>query len=545
MSSNEFKIRDAEGTVLFDEITVNGRSFPKGHKLSADDIKFLNEAGIKHISALKAGEGETGFDLALGIVGTKLAGADVAYILDNRGILKFAALRDGIFMASEERIAKFNRMSEVFILNTIVPYSAVKEGDVIARLEMVPPQLPQEEIDAISMKLSGNLPLLSIVPNRPRKTALIYSRFYNTAKETAHFTRQVKKLVKKFANFNLDFSGEYYADHSAEAVADAVEQAVGAGFELIFVIPGLRSATENDTIPLAVKSFADEFIACRVAEINASDMYLGEKRGSRIICLPYNYDAVTSGIIDEMILRVMVNDKLLPSDFAWPHNIPLSAHEQLDDSEKLMLQSHAGTAPAKNKARIAVVILAAGTSTRTKRNKLLVPSAGEMPLFMNSIRAAIASEGSPVFVITGYQHEELEEYLDGLDINIVYNPAYRQGIKTSINLGLKLVPSQCDGAILLPADMPNITVGHLNKLIAAFKKNKARQVIITAFHGVKHNPLLWSRELFDVADLVPENAAIRSVFMEHEDYTTLINAGNEKLILDVNYPVDVESVEKN
>ena len=85
----------------------------------------------------------------------------------------------------------------------------------------------------------------------------------------------------------------------------------------------------------------------------------------------------------------------------------------------------------------------------------------------------------------------------------------------------------------------------LNKLIAAFKKNKARQVIITAFHGVKHNPLLWSRELFDVADLVPENAAIRSVFMEHEDYTTLINAGNEKLILDVNYPVDVESVEKN
>ena len=42
MSSNEFKIRDAEGAVLFDEITVNGRSFQKGHKLRADDIKILN-----------------------------------------------------------------------------------------------------------------------------------------------------------------------------------------------------------------------------------------------------------------------------------------------------------------------------------------------------------------------------------------------------------------------------------------------------------------------------------------------------------------------
>ena len=263
MSSNEFKIRDAEEAVLFDEITVNGRSFPKGHKLSADDIKFLNEAGIKHISALKAGEGETGFDLVLGIVGTKLAGADVAYILDNRGILKFAALRDGIFMASEERIAKFNRMSEVFILNTIVPYSAVKEGDVIARLEMVPPQLPQEEIDAISMKLSGNLPLLSIVPNRPRKTALIYSRFYNTAKETAHFTRQVKKLVKKFANFNLDFSGEYYADHNAEAVADAdrrhLASAVAYQHQIILLQVSLLGYSEKVVLRIVQVMHDDDF----------------------------------------------------------------------------------------------------------------------------------------------------------------------------------------------------------------------------------------------------------------------------------------------
>ena len=176
MSSNEFKIRDAEEAVLFDEITVNGRSFPKGHKLSADDIKFLNEAGIKHISALKAGEGETGFDLVLGIVGTKLAGADVAYILDNRGILKFAALRDGIFMASEERIAKFNRMSEVFILNTIVPYSAVKEGDVIARLEMVPPQLPQIPVQPPAA------PLAAVPSGIPAPTAKFKSLSFGVVK---------------------------------------------------------------------------------------------------------------------------------------------------------------------------------------------------------------------------------------------------------------------------------------------------------------------------------------------------------------------------
>ena len=54
-------------------------------------------------------------------------------------------------------------------------------------------------------------------------------------------------------------------------------------------------------------------------------------------------------------------------------------------------------------------------------------------------------------------NETLEEHLENIDINILRNHDYASGVKTSIRLGLKSVPSSCDGALLIPADMPNIT----------------------------------------------------------------------------------------
>ena len=67
-----------------------------------------------------------------------------------------------------------------------------------------------------------------------------------------------------------------------------------------------------------------------------------------------------------------------------------------------------------------------------------------------------------------------------------------------------------------------------------------------SYKGVKFNPVLWSSSLFSEADLVPENAHVRAVFMEHEDYTRLVKipAKDKNLLFDVTYPADIETVEK-
>jgi molybdenum cofactor cytidylyltransferase len=134
------------------------------------------------------------------------------------------------------------------------------------------------------------------------------------------------------------------------------------------------------------------------------------------------------------------------------------------------------------------------------------------------------------------------EYLDKVDVNVVYNPAYRSGVKTSIDLGLKSVPDFCEGAMLIPADMPNLKSSDLNKLISSFKKGAEHQLCVFAHKGVKHNPIVWSKSLYHKADIVPENSHLRAVFVEHSDYTEVVNIKDVNKLLDVNFPSDIEKI---
>ena len=196
-------------------------------------------------------------------------------------------------------------------------------------------------------------------------------------------------------------------------------------------------------------------------------------------------------------------------------------------------------------ASVGAVVLAAGQGRRAGLNKLMAEDSSGEPLFMKAVKAAVASEAKPVFVITGYRHEELEEYLEKLDVNVLYNPSFASGIKTSIDMGLKAVPSVCDGALLIPADMPYITATDLNRLIHKFDKEKDKQLCLVTHKGIKSNPVLWSKSLYAKADIVPENAAFRVIFAEHADYTQSLEIKDGKKLTDVNFPHDLQEYAKS
>ena len=106
------------------------------------------------------------------------------------------------------------------------------------------------------------------------------------------------------------------------------------------------------------------------------------------------------------------------------------------------------------------------------------------------------------------------------------------------------MPGFCDGAMIIPADMPNLKPEHLNNMIKAFKKGNGRQLIVSQSKGVRRNPVIWGKDLYDFADIVPENADLRPVFIEHSDYTQIVNFKKENEAFDVNYVSDIESMER-
>lgn len=543
MKYAHYLLTEAIGKTLSETQEINGKKFPKGKTLTIDDVDFLKNKGLNTIFAAELAETDIDAQTVLGMIAARLCGSNTAYTIDEGGLCKIISTTNGVLQREDERVAKFNHKHGHLILNTVPAWKQVKAEEIIAELELTALALSQEEVDDMILYLSGNTALISVNDRYPRKTAFIYVGLSDSAEENAHFTAQVTELIQNFSALGLKFEGEYRARYDIESVADEIQSAEKAGYELIFIVSPCRSVSEDDVIPSGMKRYVDEIACASVPAIGASDMYIATKRKARIIALPYDYAEHDSLLHYQEISKAIVLEKLNPIDFQSSINAPLKEGGKLSREEKGRLIEVESGKDKENKANIGIVILAAGRSSRSKKNKLLVEMEGE-PLFMNAVHAALRSKGKPIFVITGHQHEEIEEYLQDEDINVVYNSDYISGVRTSIRLGLRLIPASCDGAILLPADMPNITEKQLDKMIEAFETGKEKQVIMMSYRGVKKNPILWSKALYGVADLVPEGAELRTVFAEHEDYSKLIKTSKESTLLDVTYPADIEKLAK-
>lgn len=543
MICKEFKVNEALGIILFVPIKLGGNVLEKGHRLQEEDIVQLKKNGTEKIFGAQMEDGDISFQTALGILAAKLCGKNTAYSIGDDGICRIVSTIKGVFMVDDNRVAKFNRYNKSVILNIISPYKFVEENDIIAELELTLPIVPQTQIDELIYKLSGNINMLSVHDISSKRAGLIYTRLLNNNDETKHFTAVVKRLVKDFPQMNMNFVHEYETPHTIEDLANTLQLSLRDSIDILFIIAGSRNTCNEDILIQGLQSFVDEIVNFSIPQVGASDLIIASKKDKKIIVIPYNFDKQDTTYLERYIVQAIVADKLNVFDYAHPQNFIIKEQIKIDGKQHNHIISASNEQGNKEEAKIAAVVLAAGVSSRAGRNKLLA-EVNEKPLFLNALSAAVKSKASPVFLITGYQAEDIEEYLDDIDVNVIYNSGFRSGIRTSINLGVNSVPSFCDGVLLLPADMPNITAEYINKMIKNFDKGKGRQVIMGMTDGVKRNPIIWGKDLYDYADIVPENAELRPVFIEHSDYTKLVEAKEKDILFDVNYPNDIEILQK-
>jgi len=174
---------------------------------------------------------------------------------------------------------------------------------------------------------------------------------------------------------------------------------------------------------------------------------------------------------------------------------------------------------------VAAVVLAAGQSRRMGgANKLLATFDGE-PLVRRSVQAGIASKADPVIVVTGHMAGKVTAALAGLDIKIAHNPDYAEGLATSLRAGLAAVPATASGALVMLADMPGMSGGVIDKLIAAFSPKKGRSIVLPTAAGKRGNPVLWSRAYFPELMALTGDSGARHLIGEHDDAVTMVEIG--------------------
>jgi molybdenum cofactor cytidylyltransferase len=190
---------------------------------------------------------------------------------------------------------------------------------------------------------------------------------------------------------------------------------------------------------------------------------------------------------------------------------------------------------------VAAILMAAGASSRFKAaggesTKLVAPLAGK-PLVRHAAEAALASLARPIVVVTGYESDVVETALGGLDVRFAHNPAFRQGLASSLKVGLAALPGNVAGALVLLGDMPAVTAALIDRLIQAFGERPDALAAAPIVDGRRGHPVLLARALFpSVAALAGDEGARKLLDPVEPEYLIGVNAFGAESIFDVDTP---------
>ncbi len=187
--------------------------------------------------------------------------------------------------------------------------------------------------------------------------------------------------------------------------------------------------------------------------------------------------------------------------------------------------------------RIAGIVLAAGRSSRmAPRNKLL-ELMGREPMVRRVAAIALAGGARPVIVVTGHETQAVRAALHGLDVTVIVNLDYAQGLSTSLRAGLKALPTGIDGALILLGDMPEIEVPVLRALITAFAGADA--ICVPVHRGRRGNPMLWGNNYFAEMVELTGDAGAKSLAARHQDHLIEVEVASGGIFEDVDAPADL------
>ncbi len=183
---------------------------------------------------------------------------------------------------------------------------------------------------------------------------------------------------------------------------------------------------------------------------------------------------------------------------------------------------------------IAILILAAGQSTRMKEHiKQLLPLQ-KNTLLGKAIEEATASNAKKVFVVVGAFKEEITENIGLNPDDIIYNPNWEQGMGSSIASGINHIRSSSTnigGVLVMLADQPLIDATYLNQLIREWLKDSSK-IVTTKYAKRSGVPALFGAPYFDNLSQLDKDFGAKHLIEQHSNFIMTVDAKGKELDLD-------------
>lgn len=178
------------------------------------------------------------------------------------------------------------------------------------------------------------------------------------------------------------------------------------------------------------------------------------------------------------------------------------------------------------------VVLAAGYSSRTGKNKMLLPY-GESTI-IESLLKVLSPYCNRMIIVTGYYHQELVNHLVDYPVEFVFNNQYPLGMFSSVQKGVALTT---EDFLITPGDYPKIKPSTIAKLADA-----TGLITVPTYGGRRGHPIRMSKQLKTALLAQAIDSNLKEFRNQHSiDY---ISVEDEGILMDVDTIKDYEKLRK-
>lgn len=513
MRFGTFPLGETEGAILVHSLRAGGRLVKKGRRLTPADIAQLRDAGISEVTVARLEAGDIAEDVAAARIAQTLRGDGIRVGAAFTGRVNLYAEKSGLVVLDAQQIDALNLIDESITVATLAPFAIVAPGEMVATVKIIPFAAPEAAVDQ-AVRTATKAPI-GVAAFRPLKVALVSTAL--AGQKSSLLDKNRSSLEARLGPLSGTLEAEHRCAHAADAVADALRKSDAAGADLLFVFGASAITDRRDVIPAGIERAGGTVLHFGMPVDPGNLLLLGRLNGKPVVGLPSCARSPKVNGFDFVLQRLFAGLPVAREDI-----MRMGVGGLLQEIPTRPQPRDAGHAPLRA-PRIAAVVLAAGLSSRMGSNKLLAEWRGK-PLVRWTVESALASEAKPVIVVTGHESAKVEAVLKGLDVRIVHNLHYVAGLSVSLKAGILAVPANCDGALVLLGDMPEISAPLIDRMIAAFSPADGRSICVAVHEHKRGNPVLWARRFFSEIETLSGDSGAKGLIATHDDLVCEVEA---------------------
>ena len=537
MRFGDVGVAEAAGAILAHSLRVGGAVLKKGRLLSAEDVAALAAAGLDRIVATRLDPGDIREDEAASRVASSAAGENVEPAAAFTGRANLFARAKGVLVFDRDRLDRLNLVDEAVTLGTLPQFAVVEPRQMVATVKIIPFAVPETAVEAAAAFAREGEALLRVAAFVPCRVALIQTRLPGFKESILDKTREVTEA--RLAALDSRLVSEDRCDHAAADLALRIVAAARSGADLVFVHGASVIVDRRDVIPAAIEAAGGAIDHFGMPVDPGNMLLLGHLGETPVLGLPGCARSPKENGFDWVLQRLVAGLPMGRREIMQMGAGGLLAEIPSRPLPRAAASPAPGSKSAAKKApsgpRIAALLLAAGQSRRMGSNKLLAEIDG-VPMVARTAQRLLSSHARPIVAVLGNQADAVDAALGRLPVERVRNPAFAEGLSTSLKRGVQALPPDTDGVIVCLGDMPLVSGRDLDRLVAAFNPLEGRAIIVPTRRGKRGNPVLWARRFFPEMAGLAGDVGAKHLIGEHAELVTEVEMDSDGVLVDVDTP---------